>query len=136
MGNNPMRQRPPLLDRPCDDELPVHGALLRWAEWCRVRWRPARAGSAEGSYAPEAQNVFNPPGPRPVVDPVLAVAVNAGLLALPERERRGLRLRYHERLPDRIIAKMLAVHHAAYQAFLRGARLMLRNVLRRNGVRL
>lgn len=131
-----VRTRPPLLDEPRDDELPVHGALLNWAEWCRVRWRPGRAGSAEGAYLPEAQALFNPPEPRTVVDQRLAVEVNSALLSVPERNRTALRLRYHERMSDRAICRIARVRPEHYQGFMRQARLMLRNVLRRRGITL
>lgn len=129
-----MRQREPLLDEPAEDEIPAHEALLNWAAWCRVRWHPRRAGSAEGWYKPEAQDVFNPPEPRPAVDQVLAVEVNAALVSVPERSRTALGLRYHQRAPDRAICRIARVRPEHYQGFMRQARLMLRNVLRRRGV--
>jgi len=124
-----MKQREPLLDEPAEDEWPTHEALLNWAEWCRVRRRPGRCFSAEGHYRPPAGNVYHPPEPRRALDPLAAERVNGALLALPEKCRRALHWRYHLQAPDRVIAKALALRPTAYQAFIRAARLMLRNVL-------
>lgn len=124
-----MRQREPLLDEPAEDEWPTHEALLNWAEWCRVRRGPGRCRSAEGRYLPPAANVYHPPEPRRVPDPLAAEIVNGALLAIPERHRQVLHWRYHLRAPDRVIARALAVRPMDYGRFMRVARLMLRNVL-------
>ena len=127
-----MRQREPLIDEPAEDEIETHEALLNWAEWCRVRRCPGRCFSAEHRYRPVAGNVYEPQSTRPprkAPNPLAAEEVNGALLAVPEEHRRALVYRYHVGMPDRAICKVLALRPAAYLAFMRTARLMLRNVL-------
>ena len=125
-----MRQRITLLDTPEADELETHLALINWALWCRSKWAPQRAYSAEGRYVPPATNIFTPQEPGVAVDERSAVEVNASLVLVPQQHRQALRLRYYDRAPDRIIARRLAIHAGSYQRFLRDARLMLRNIMR------
>ena len=125
-----MRPRSILADIPQNDELSVHLRLENWGRWCRVKPRFGRAQSAEGGYRPEAGNVFDPPEPKLFIDPLDAEVINGALLKLAHEFRWGLRMRYFERRPDRIIAKKLAVPRLKYQPFMRRARLMVMNVLR------
>lgn len=126
-----------LLDRPLEDEIEAHLALLNWAAWCVVRRRPGRCASVEGRFVPPKQNIYNPPEPKVAVDVVLAEKVNSALLEIPFGYRDVLRLRYHERKNDRTIAQEVGVHVLSYQRFIRDARLSLLLVLLRpdNGVR-
>lgn len=128
--------REPLEDFPQEDELPVHGKLENWGNWCRIRQgKGSRAQSAEGMYyEAESGNIWEPQEPKILVDLISAEEVNVGLLALAEEFRFGLKLRYYNRLPDRLIFKELRqtiqIRRNGYQDFMRRARLMLNNHLR------
>ena len=127
-----MRQREPLFDEPAEDEWETHEALLNWAKWCLVKRRPGRCRSVEGRYRPVAGNVYEPQStslPPKAPDSLAAEEVNGALLAVPAEHRRALICRYHVGMPDRVICKLLALRPAAHLAFMRTARLMLRNIL-------
>lgn len=122
-----------LLDEPKEDEVGIHEALLQWARWCALKWIPGRAASAEGQYVPPAANIYDPPEPRAIINPLVVVELNAALLFIPDLSRRAVRMRYFDRLPDRLIARRIDCRIQEYSGFMRDARLKLKKNMETRG---
>lgn len=112
-------------DEPGEDELPAHDALLNWARWCRVRFSQGRAGSAEGRYVTRAGRGSAAVAVGVGVDHLLGDQVNRALLLVATNQRHALQLRYHARMPDAVICRLLSVRPQSYRRFMRDARLLL-----------
>lgn len=114
------RPRTSPVDEVPQSEWAIHERLVGWSEWCRVRHHQGHAMSAEGRQVKLGGALGRGPSLPSGSD-----ATNAALLHISPEHRRALQLRYFERLPDRIICRILRLRASSYARFLSDARRLL-----------
>lgn len=113
------------IDEISQSQREIDERLADWAEWCRTHHRPGHAMSAEGRHRAKLGSIFIEVIVRPRSGPGTAEATNVALLQLSPDHRLALQLRYYNRLPDRVICRMLRLKASSYARFLSDARRLL-----------
>jgi hypothetical protein len=120
-------------DRVSDEEL--ERLLENWGKWCRELYEQGHCASVESRYRSPQQwhDLGAPQSPPRPVDRDAALAVNRAWGVMPQPWKSIVRDWYVRRANPRMTCRKAVIPFRAHESYLADGRMMMRNLLTRQG---